>query len=102
MRTAQDVRLRVNELIAVASDLAERRAYFSARRRFLQALTVLAQGLDSDEHSTEHRDALAAVLTAMQEANDFIELCAPWTPVGKWRSSPRRTAPRFCTTCGGH
>ncbi len=52
--------------------LASRGAYFSARAEFIRALRLVAQGLDTEHGTDEHSRALAAGLTALKEAADFI------------------------------
>ncbi|MFZ5829336.1 MAG: hypothetical protein ACOY3P_04580 [Planctomycetota bacterium] len=53
-------------------ELAGRRAVFAARAEFITALRLLAQGLDADRQTTTHSRALAAGLTALDEAENFI------------------------------
>ncbi|HLA85401.1 MAG TPA: hypothetical protein VJL29_11455 [Thermoguttaceae bacterium] len=53
-------------------DLAGRKAYHSARSEFVQALRVIAQGLDVEHASQVHSQALAAGLTALDEVDDFV------------------------------
>ncbi len=53
-------------------DLAGRGAYFAARSEFLGALRLIAEGLDTEEKTDAHCRALAAALTAMKEAEDFL------------------------------
>jgi tetratricopeptide (TPR) repeat protein len=53
-------------------ELAERGAYFAARAEFLGALKLLADGLDTDGRTDAHGRALAAALTALREAEDFL------------------------------
>jgi tetratricopeptide (TPR) repeat protein len=53
-------------------ELADRGAYFAARAEFTAALRLIAQGLDSEENTTIHSQALSAGLTALQEAQDFV------------------------------
>jgi tetratricopeptide (TPR) repeat protein len=53
-------------------ELAGRGAYYAARSEFITALRLMAQGLDADEHTTNHGKSLAAGLTALKEAEDFI------------------------------
>jgi len=52
--------------------LAARGASFSSRAEFLQALRVVAQALDTDRNATAYSRALAAGLTAIREAQDFL------------------------------
>lgn len=53
-------------------ELAARKAVFSARLEFIRALRLIAQGLDAQNQTTEHGEALAAGLRAMNEAGDFL------------------------------
>ncbi len=52
--------------------LASRGAHFSARTEFVRALRLVAQGLDTEYDTDEHSRALAAGLTALKEAEDFV------------------------------
>jgi tetratricopeptide (TPR) repeat protein len=53
-------------------ELAGRGAYFAARAEFLAALGLVAEGLDTEKNTDLHGRALAAALTAMKEADDFL------------------------------
>jgi tetratricopeptide (TPR) repeat protein len=53
-------------------ELAGKGAYFAARAEFVAALRLLAQGLDAEYQTNVHSQSLAAALTALQEAEDFI------------------------------
>lgn len=53
-------------------ELAGRRAYFSAREEFIQALRTLSQALDVQQGTTSYSAALAAGMRALEEANDFV------------------------------
>ena len=53
-------------------ELAGRGAHFAARSEFIAALRLVAEGLDTEEKSSAHRRALAAALTALKEAEDFL------------------------------
>jgi tetratricopeptide (TPR) repeat protein len=53
-------------------ELASRGAYYAARSKFIAALRLVAQGLDTDRQTTIHGKSLAAGLTAMKEAEDFL------------------------------
>lgn len=55
-----------------AYHLAERGALYSARADFIQALGTIAQALDLKSQTREHTEALAAGLTALEEAEDFV------------------------------
>ena len=60
------------EHIRRAFELAGRRAYFSARAELLSALELLAQGLDQQDRTQRHSQALARGLAALEEADDFL------------------------------
>ena len=68
------------ELIAREADmhtrrgfvLAGRKAYHSARFEFIKALRLVAQGLDAEQATRRHSEALASGLRAMEEAEDFL------------------------------
>ena len=53
-------------------ELAGRGAYFAARAEFLGALRLVAEGLDAERRTRLHGRALAAALTAIKEAEDFL------------------------------
>ena len=53
-------------------ELAGRGAYFAARSEFIGALRLVAEGLDTEQKTDVHGRALAAALTAMKEAEDFL------------------------------
>ena len=53
-------------------ELAGRGAYFAARAEFLGALKLIADGLDTERKTDAHGRALAAALTALKEAEDFL------------------------------
>jgi tetratricopeptide (TPR) repeat protein len=53
-------------------ELAGRGAYFAARSEFIAALRLVAQGLDTDGRTKIHGKSLAAGLTALKEAEDFM------------------------------
>jgi tetratricopeptide (TPR) repeat protein len=53
-------------------ELAGRGAYYAARAEFIAALRLIAQGLDGERQTTIHGKSLAAALTALREADDFI------------------------------
>lgn len=55
-----------------AFELASRGAVYAARAELIAALRLVAQGLDSEEHTTAHSRALAAGLTALKEVEDFV------------------------------
>ena len=61
-----------DESIRQGMDLADRGACFVARSNFIAAMRLLAQGLDNDDASSHHSQALSAALTAMKEAQDFL------------------------------
>jgi tetratricopeptide (TPR) repeat protein len=53
-------------------ELAGRGAYFAARSELIAALRLVAQGLDANGQTKNHGKSLAAGLTALKEAEDFI------------------------------
>ena len=53
-------------------ELAGRRAYYAARAEFIGALRLVAEGLDAEYRTTAHSRSLAAGLTAIKEAEDFV------------------------------
>jgi tetratricopeptide (TPR) repeat protein len=53
-------------------DLANRGAHFSARAEFIRALRTIAEGLDCEQGTSQHRQALAAAMRAMEEAEDLV------------------------------
>lgn len=55
-------------------ELAGRGAHFAARSEFIGALRLVAEGLDTEQKSSVHGQALAAALTAMKESEDFLPL----------------------------
>lgn len=54
------------------TDLGNRRAYYSSRAEFIQALRVMAAALDVEHRTDGHSQALAAGLKALDESDDFI------------------------------
>jgi tetratricopeptide (TPR) repeat protein len=80
--TAKDLPIRSEQLELIARqadqqtrhglELAGRGAYFAARSEFIAALRLVAQGLDTDGQTKIHGKSLAAGLTALKEAEDFI------------------------------
>lgn len=53
-------------------ELAGRGAYFAARSELIASLRLVAQGLDADGRTKNHGKSLAAGLTALKEAEDFL------------------------------
>jgi tetratricopeptide (TPR) repeat protein len=53
-------------------ELAGRGARYSARAEFVQALRLVAEGLDAEHHGVTHGRALADGLAALDEAEDFV------------------------------
>jgi tetratricopeptide (TPR) repeat protein len=53
-------------------ELAGRGAYFAARSELISSLRLVAQGLDADGQTKNHGKSLAAGLTALKEAEEFI------------------------------
>jgi tetratricopeptide (TPR) repeat protein len=56
--------------------LARRGLFYSARAELIKALQLLAQALDAQDGTGVHASALAAGLTALEEAGDFAKLPA--------------------------
>ncbi len=52
-------------------DLADRKAFFSARAEFIRALRMLAQGLDLEHSSHFHSKALSQAMVALKESDDL-------------------------------
>jgi len=67
-----NVSVQADALARHAFGLAERGALYSARSEFIQALRVVAQGLDTTRGVNEHSRALASGLRALKEADDFM------------------------------
>lgn len=65
VRLAEDV-------VKHGSSLATRNAYFSARQEFMQALQMIAEGLDMQTGGTTHTKKLASAFQALREAEDFV------------------------------
>lgn len=55
----------------LASSLAQRGMLYSARAELVQALQLIAHGLDAETASPTHATALSTGLTAIEEARDF-------------------------------
>lgn len=68
----QAVTQQAEQMIRRGYHLAERGALYSGRAEFIQALGTIAQALDLRTRSREHTQALAAGLTALEEAEDFV------------------------------
>lgn len=66
-------------------ELAGRRAYFSARAEFISALRLIAEGLDKEQRSGVHTQALAHGLLALKEAEDFLPSGEAVGPTGDLR-----------------
>ena len=62
----------VREMVSTAFEMAQRKAYHSARARFIDALHVVASSLDEQAGATAHSSALKRGLTAYQECADFL------------------------------
>jgi tetratricopeptide (TPR) repeat protein len=67
----QAVAQRAIQMADHASSMAQRGMLFSARTELIQALQLIVQALDVQESGTQHSTALAAGLTALDEARDF-------------------------------
>ena len=53
-------------------ELAGRNAFFAARAEFVTALRLIADGLDTQQQTAAHQQAMTAGLTALRECDDFI------------------------------
>jgi hypothetical protein len=62
---------RAEEHIQYGFDLATRGALHSAQAEFIQAVRIVAEGLDTESGAQVHDAALTAALRALQEAEDF-------------------------------
>ena len=69
---AESIARQADERVRHGFELAGRGAYYAARAEFISALRLVAQGLDTEEHTTAHGKSLAAGLTAFREAEDFL------------------------------
>lgn len=70
----QAVNQQAEQMIRRGYHLAERGALYSGRAEFIQAISTIAQALDLEAGGRKHTEALAAGLTALEEAEDFIPL----------------------------
>ena len=68
----QAVNRQAEQMIRRGYHLAERGALYSGRAEFIQALRTIAQAIDIQSGARQHTQALAAGLTALEEAEDFI------------------------------
>jgi hypothetical protein len=68
----QAVAERASELTRHGFSLAKRRAWYSARSEFVQALRLISQALDTQAKQNVHSLALARGLRALEEADDFV------------------------------
>jgi tetratricopeptide (TPR) repeat protein len=66
------VNRQAEQMIRRGYHLAERGALYSGRAEFIQALSTIAQALDLQAGGRDHTEALAAGLTALEEAEDFV------------------------------
>ena len=64
--------LLAQDALRLGFDLARRRAFYSARARFVEALRIVSRSLDEQSASTEHATALRRGLAAFHEAADFF------------------------------
>ena len=69
--TANDQAL-ARKAVQMGFELVQRRANYSARARFVEALTIVARSLDEQTYSTTHVAALERGLKAYEEAEDFF------------------------------
>jgi tetratricopeptide (TPR) repeat protein len=52
--------------------MTQRGLHYSARAELIRSLQLIAQALDAQQGSHSHTEALAAALTALEEASDFV------------------------------
>lgn len=64
-------KLQAKKAVQLGFELVQRRAHYSARARFTQALRVVARSLDDQTYDTRHSDALRNALAAYEEVSDF-------------------------------
>lgn len=69
--TADD-KLLANKAVQMGFELVQRRANYSARARFVEALRIVSRSLDEQSFSTKHSASLQRALTAYKEAEDFF------------------------------
>jgi hypothetical protein len=67
---------RATQISDQALVMAQRGLLFSARSELIKAMQLVAQALDTQEGAGVHATALAAGLTALEEAGDFAKLAA--------------------------
>jgi len=74
VRSAQleDIARQADRQTVYGYELANRGAYFAARAEFTAALRLVAQGLDNEQHTSVHGQALSAALTALKEVKDLL------------------------------
>jgi polysaccharide export outer membrane protein len=74
IRSAQleDIARQADRQTVYGYELANRGAYFAARAEFIAALGLVAEGLDNEEHTGRHSQALGAALTALKEVKDLL------------------------------
>jgi tetratricopeptide (TPR) repeat protein len=65
-------KLQARKAVQLGFELIQRRAPYSARARFIEALRTVAHSLDDQAYSTTHATALRNALTAYEEASDFF------------------------------
>lgn len=72
VRATHEDRLRARRAVQLGFELVQRRANFSARARFVEALRIVARSLDDQTNGTQHTTALRHALSAYEEAGDFF------------------------------
>ena len=63
---------RAEERVRHGFELAQRAALYSARAEFTAALKLIAQAYDAQQGTRHHTKSVAAGLTALREAGDFV------------------------------
>lgn len=72
MQATENDRIQAEECLQEGFNLIQRRAYFSARARFVQTMRLVARSLDEQANSTRHEAALKRGLRAYKEAGEFF------------------------------
>jgi len=68
----KDDKVLAERAIQSGFELVQRRANYSARARFIEAMRIVARSLDEQTYSTRHSAALRRGLKAYDEASDFF------------------------------
>ena len=71
-RASNEDRLQAQNAVRQGFELVQRRANFSARARFVEALRIVSRSLDDQTYSSRYSKSLRNALTAYNEAADFF------------------------------